>query len=70
MILGGPKFTYLLCFSQLPLLLSLMKGKNRLTAAIFKWTDQLTLCTHVFDLFDLLRPHVFASHQVCLFVHR
>ena len=59
--------SYLFLFHrQLPLLLSLMKGKDRLTASNFKWTNQLTLCNHVFDLFDLLRPHVFTMNKVSI----
>eukprot|EP00111_Clytia_hemisphaerica_P010721 TCONS_00031321-protein len=50
---------------QLPLLLSLLKGKNRLTANNFKWTNQLTLCNHVFEMFHLLREHVFSSQKIC-----
>lgn len=49
---------------QLPLLLSLMKGKNRLSLSNFKWTNQLDFCRHVFNLFDMLRPHVFSNDEV------
>jgi len=49
---------------QLRLLLSLMKGKNRLTTVNFRWTNQLLLCNHVFELFDSLRPHVFTAHKI------
>lgn len=58
---------------QLPFMLSMLKGKSRLSHGAFKLTNQLMLCSHVFGLFDLLRPYVFqqdmaSKNMMSLFV--
>ena len=63
------KLSFIVSFRQLRLLLSLMKGKNRLTTVNFRWTNQLLLCDHVFELFDSLRPHVFTAHKVRMILY-
>jgi len=50
---------------QLPLLLSIMKGKNRMTSSQFSITNQLMFCNHVVGLFDILKPHVFEQNEEC-----